>query len=135
MPTRPRTPPKPPEEEEVDVVTTTGEGNAGGGGGGGADGGGDGDGGMAGDEHIRDIVRDVVEEFLAGGRSDGGEGGGRLIDDERRIQRQVEKELERVKAASSVDELREQVKAIIEKPPVKWRRSTRAMGWVTEDDR
>ena len=44
-------------------------------------------------------------------------------------------ELERIGAANEVADLKEKVKAIVEKPPVKWRRSTRAMGWVTEDDR
>lgn len=130
--------PAPPKEETTDETPP----DTGGEGGDGATGDGAGDGDRPGDAHLRQIVREVVADVLGGGGGDGGDGepegegrGGRLIDEERAIEQRVKRELERVAAASELERVKEEVKKIVEKPPVKHRRSTRFMGWVGEDDR
>ena len=119
---------KPPEEPAGDGGADGGAGAAG-----------EGEGGE--DAHIRTIVREVLADFFGGDEPGDGDGapaeggGGRLIDEERAVERRVRAELERVKAASELEDVKETVKKIVEKAPVKWRRSTRFMGWVGEDDR
>jgi hypothetical protein len=108
----------------------------------------DGDAGGVDRAELRQAIREVLAELGVGaaGAGGGGEGdeggdgapgdapaaGGRLIDQEAWWESRVRKELDMLKAKEGIDELKEEVRKIVERPPKKYRRITQFM-YGTDD--